>query len=465
MIMSILSLPGELLVEIFSTVIEDLGDAPAEPVVLILASLCKSLRELLLASPTVWRRIRVRTFADLRGAHLFIERSKACPLELSVHFDIFDHIPHEFIQALDLPRLCKLSVSGPFSNDIARFVQAISDTPTPLLRDVSLLARTQSNCGNAHVPLLSGASDALRTLTMRGCVRCLAPFPHLTRLNISNLLCNYADFRDLINGSPSLTTLILGNLLDHLDPDSDNEAAVAGPMFEASALKYLAVGFLNTYLVSGDRPLLGFLSMPNLEYLEVVGSRADYGEFSGKSFPALRTLCLRDLDFPTCDVALYRSFSNITRLELSNVQGMELLTVPEEKGAPLWPDLQDLVCWLPDEESCSWLDGLLASRARLTLHVPLKRKNNFPPAGGRYDIRFLSDQPSGLIGPEDFASMEWEDDDSSNSEDFFSDEIDLFENDESFDYEPEPDEDFDEEEAYYEDEDDDWDGVWFGDGI
>ncbi|KAJ7492678.1 hypothetical protein FB451DRAFT_543973 [Mycena latifolia] len=455
---TLLSLPGEVLLEICTTLILDLGDAPSEPVVLRLCSVCKPLRELLLASPTAWTRIRLRTFADLSGASLFIERSKACLLDVSVYFDIFDYIPPEFIHNLAVARWRRLTVSGPYSYEIARFVQAISDIPTLELTDVKLLARAQSDCGTEHVPLLSGAAGALRTLTMRGCVRCLAPFPHLTRLNVSHLLCNYDEFRDLIQGSPNLTTLILGNLLDQLDLEPETGTR---PLFEAPSLKALAVGFLNAYLISGDRPLLAFLSLPNLEYLEIVGSRADYGELSGKPFPALRTLCLRDMDFPTCDAALFRSFSKITRLELNNVQGMQLLMVPDETGSAPWPDLRTLVCRFPDEESCPWLCSMLDHRPRLTIYVLEQHKDDLLAAGNRHDMRFLApDEPSGLIRAEDFACGKWGDDDDSDEEfsgsdfehsdemDFFSDEVDYFDNG------------IDEEEDYFEDEDDGLDGVW-----
>lgn len=281
-------------------------------------------------------------------------------------------------------------------------------------------------------------------------------------------------------GSPNLTTLILSELLDRLNIETFPDQEISPrTVIEASSLKYFAVGFMNTYLTSADdpvsknaipvtrrlilaQPILVSLSMPNLEYLEVSGSRADFGELSRKEFPALRTLCLRDMIFPTCDPALYRSFSKITHLELNDVQGVELLAAPDEEGNKPWPDLRTLVCRFPDEESCSWLGNLLDGRPRLTLQVPERRKDEVLAFGRDHDVQLLSDEPWGLIRSEDFAHSEWEDDEdddfSGSDFDRYSDEIDFFEEmyEDNYEYELEHGEG-DEEDGY----DDEDAGEWF----
>ncbi|KAJ6604591.1 hypothetical protein DFH09DRAFT_1123201 [Mycena vulgaris] len=450
---TLLSLPGELLVHISTILIADVGDDFLEPVILQLCSVCKALRELLVNSPTVWTRLRIRTFNDLNGVSLFIARSETCLLDLFVYFDVFDHIHPEFIQSYAVPRWRSLTVRGPDSKEIARFVQAISTIQTPELKDVKLIARDEAKCGPEHIPLLPGASDALGSLTMRGCVRCLAPFPHLTHLNIFRLFCSYEDFRDLIQGSPNLKTLILGDFLDH------EPVARPRPLIEASSLQSLAVGFINAVIYHDSPPLLAYFSMPNLEYLEVLGPRADYGELSGKPFPALRTLCLRDMSFPTCDAIIFRSFTKITHLELNNVHGVELLAAPDEHGATPWPDLRTLTCTVPDEESYSWLENLLYGRPRLTLYVPKQRREDLLELGRDHDMRFSSsDEPSGLIRSEEFEFANWEEENSDPSD--FSDEVDFFGDVHDYDLE---DDFYDEVDDYFEDDDDGLEGVegWF----
>ncbi|KAJ7092666.1 hypothetical protein C8R44DRAFT_891108 [Mycena epipterygia] len=450
---SLLTLPSELVVHIFATLIADVGDdGHSEPVVLRLCSVCKFLRDLVVNSPTLWTSIRLRTFTDLNSAHLFIDRSKTCLLDLFVSFNVLNHIPQEVIKDLNVPRWRRLSVRGPYSSEITRFVQAITDIPTPELRDVQLLAGEQSNCANEHIPILSGAADALRTLTMRGCIRCLAPLPQLTRLNISRLLCNYAEFRDLIQGSPNLTTLILVELLDHLDPQP---VTAPRPLIEAPSLRSLAVEFVN---FSDDRSVLAFLSLPNLEYLEVASLRADCGEFSGQPLPALRTLCLRDMSFPTANAALYRSFSKITHLELNNVDGVGLLAAPDEEGAVPWPALRSIVCRFPDEQNCSWLEQVLNNRPRLSLQVPehWQNKDSVLALAPIHDVRFLSsEEPSGLIRKDDFAPADWEDEGDSYSDGFSGSEFDHYSDEADF-FEEHYDSMLEEVDDYLENDDDDF---------
>ncbi|KAJ6519759.1 hypothetical protein C8R45DRAFT_33918 [Mycena sanguinolenta] len=199
---TLLTLPSDITIKIFTALIVDLGYAPREPVVLLLASICKSLRELVINSPTLWSNIRLRFFPlDMIAMGLFIHRSKECLLDMSVYFDFVDHLAPEVIQSYDISRWRKLTLRGPLSSEIKAFLQSIIDTPLPNLTDVRLLPDEQPECNGDHSLFLSGASDSLRTLTMRGCVGCLALFPNLTKLNIFQLSCSYEDFRHLIEGT------------------------------------------------------------------------------------------------------------------------------------------------------------------------------------------------------------------------------------------------------------------------
>ncbi|KAJ7932458.1 hypothetical protein B0H13DRAFT_1955553 [Mycena leptocephala] len=450
------TLPPEIIVHIFETLIVDLGDTPPEPVILRLSSICRDLRALAINSPTLWSHIHLRSLPidrDMNGVHLFIQRSQDCLLEVSVYFDFLDPLA---IQSYAVTRWRKLTIRAPRSSYVKHFLHAIVDIPTPHLSEVSLLPRERSDCAGEHLPLLSGASDALRTLTMHGCISCLASFPHLTKLNIFRLECTYEEFRDLIQGSPNLTTLILGELLDHFGNETLSDAVPARrALIEAPFLRFFAVGFTNVDLIlTRDRPLLVFLSMPNLEYLEVVGSRADYGELSGKDFPALKRICLRDMSFPASDTTIYRSFTKITCLELYNVQGMGLLTAPDENGALPWPHLQTLRCRFSDEEDCSWLEKMVDRRPRLMLEVPNERKDDVVAIARTHDVRVLSDDLLGLIRGEDFQRAEWEEDeDDEYSDSNFSDEVDFFDDEDNYDFEYDGMED--EVDDYFDDEDDD----------
>lgn len=227
------------------------------------------MRELVLNSPTLWSRIRLRTFSDLYSAPLFIQRSKECLLEVSLSFNrdlVPDITETQFFDviAANMARWRKLTIRGPISSEVKTFLQEIIDAPTPSLVEVFLLPSEHATCDEDHRPLLSGASDALRALTMRGgCISCLAPFPNLTKLNIFRLNCSYEEFRSLIQGqlyfllrtdlqltylgSPNLATLILGELQDTFPTVTVMEPIVSHrPLIEAPSLRYFAVGFANS---------------------------------------------------------------------------------------------------------------------------------------------------------------------------------------------------------------------------
>ncbi|KAJ7244737.1 hypothetical protein B0H12DRAFT_1236005 [Mycena haematopus] len=428
---TLLSLPSDITINIFTTLIVDLGDAPLVPVVLSLASICKPLRELVIHTPTLWSRICLRVFPrDVKGLELFIHRSKQCLLDVSIYFDSVDLLVPVIIQSYAASRLRRLTLRGSLSSQVKTFLQAIIDTPTPDLADVQLLPREQVECNGNHSPLLSGASDSLRTLTMRGCVSCLAPFPNLTKLNIFQLRCSYEEFRNLIQGSQNLTTLILGELQDHVPETISEDVVSHRALIEAPSVRYFAVGFTNLLFPFPDvQPLLAFISMPNLEYLEVVGSRADYGELSGKPFPALKTLHLRDMNFPDSNAPLYRSFAKITSLELDNIEGVELLTALDENGRPPWPHLQTLRCRFQWEQvNFAWIEKLLEHRPDLTVEVPLENQDEALAICGTHGMRFFSDESTGLISAEDFSRAEWEEEEDWEDSDF-SDPTDYIEDD------------------------------------
>lgn len=191
----------------------------------------------------------------------------------------------------------------------------------------------------------------------------------------------------------------------------------------------------------------------------------DLGDFSRKEYPALRTLCLRDMIFPPCDAALYRSFSKITHLELNDVLGVEALIAPDEGGALPFPNLQSVTCTWPDEENCAWLQPLLERRSRIVLRVLAHRKGDVLAFARDHDVQVLSSEPQGLIRSEDFAIWDWEDEESDFSGSNFGqypDEFDFLQEMYDEDYADmleygEEEEEFEDEDEEFEDEDDDAD--------
>ncbi|KAJ7630880.1 hypothetical protein FB45DRAFT_916816 [Roridomyces roridus] len=433
------SLPQELTIQIFQNLIADAAESDedyVEPMPLLLSRVSRFFRQLMLNSPTLWTFIRVHSPADRDAAPMFISLSKSCLLNVSFSLDTLPILAPAFIQSCAPSRWASLVARGSW-NEIAAFLRALDTSPD--LKDVRLLTRSRSfdfrDHHEDHEPHLAGASTALTSLTIHGCIRCLAPFPNLTKLNVHRLLCDYDQFRDLLQASPGLETLILCDLLDRLDGHDDCVVGDNGP------------------------PILKYLSAPNIEYLELRGSRMDYGEFSGKEFAALRVLCLCEMIFPTCDAAVYRSFSKITHLELNNVQGGEQLVARDEAGALPFPNLETVVGRWLDEEDCSWLRPLLDGRPRVVLRV--QRKDDVLAFAGDHDVQVLSHGPWGLIHSEFLSYDEEEDDDFSGSDhERYSDEVDFFEEMYEENYEYELEHELEEEDFHGDDDDGDWGFDW-----
>ncbi|KAJ6621681.1 hypothetical protein B0H10DRAFT_968597 [Mycena sp. CBHHK59/15] len=201
--------------------------------------------------------------------------------------------------------------------------------------------------------------------------------------------------------------------------------------------------------------------MPNLEYLEVSGSRADYGEFSGKAFPSLRTLCLRDMRFPPAVAAVYRSFSLITRLELIDIYDVPSLTEDADSSASFsqWPELRSIVFWLPSHRpsgNYSWLAKLISSRQPLTIEVPEDDKDTVLAIAAGHNLRFLTDEPASLITEDDFVDDESSDPES-EYDDFSGSELNQYSD---FSHELDGEDYFEDEGGSVEDGDEWYDEVW-----
>ncbi|KAF7306873.1 F-box domain-containing protein [Mycena indigotica] len=286
-----------------------------------------------------------------------------------------------------------------------------------------------------HTPLFR--CDGLRFLAFNGCIACIPPLKDLATLHLYHLHAKYPEFRMLIQGLPNLKALILQEIMDDFDDDPEK----SNPPFEATSIRSLSVSFVNDYLVSShEKPLLCSLLLPNLEYLEITGDRRDYGEFSGKDYPHLKTLHLREINFESIDCTIYQSFRKITRLEMHHVTGVGILF----EGTP-WPLLETVVYEPPPEKAK--ISPLLVYRPNVQLILPERYQNA--------ENQVAHDPLRGLLNPELFARGKWDDlDDTQFSdellEDYYGGDSDYEDN---FEYEV----DYNEEEDEYEEEDDDWD--------
>nr|GAT44139.1 predicted protein [Mycena chlorophos] len=398
---------------------------------LTLACVSSALRHLLLDSSTIWTTIQLDDYYDLSTAKILLKRSKTASLDVVISSPLFDHVTTH-LWSLSPERWRSLSLRALSDLEIADFLRHIQHPLPQLSRLQCLAADLEHLRTDAHKPILASAS-ALRSLKIHGCVACLPPLTALTTLHVSRLSSNYHEFRALLEGLPNLETLILESILEPTDRKDTTY-----PVFEVPSVSRLAVSFIMDHLPSPSmKPLLTSLRLPNLEYLEISKDRGDYGEFTGKEFPKLATLALRDMSpFCSSNFALLRSLQlKVSRLEVYGVSGLDTLLA---EGS--WPALTTLVCEPAGDDSSS-LPSWFSARANTIIMLPKRPEEDD-------DAVFYAEGLGGLLQPGQLVeSTQWSDldDDEDSFEDDFDLEFELGYHDEDEDYDD------------YEEDMDEWD--------
>ncbi|KAF7320052.1 hypothetical protein MKEN_00789400 [Mycena kentingensis (nom. inval.)] len=405
------------------------------PHILSIACTCQAYRNILLASPAHWARVWLKTERDLTSAPYFVERSGSCALDVSISSTLFDAVVAN-PNPLSPDRWRTLLVLAYVDVHIRNFIAEISAS-TPNLVRLEFLACERVECFE-HTPLFQ--LPALRSLVVHACVPCIPALPNLTYLYFFRLQANYHQFRQLILDLPVLETLVLDQFADELDRTFD----ASYPLIEAASITSLSVNFTNDYLTTdNEKTILTFLYTPNLQYLEIWDNREDYGEFSGKQYSFLQTLCLHDMEFDDVACSVYRAFENLTRLEIHKCRNLEFLLTGAEES---WPSLQTFVCDPP-----TGAPVLLLARPQIKVQAP-KRLQEELQGDPRVQFYSSSDEAGTLLHPDRFARKNWDslDDRESFSGGSFEDDFDL---DYELDYADEYDDEEDYEDGGYDDYD------------
>ncbi|KAF7310859.1 F-box domain-containing protein [Mycena chlorophos] len=397
-----------------------------------LARVSSALRHLLLDSSTIWTTIQLDDYYDLSTAKILLKRSKTASLDVVISSPLFDHVTTN-LRSLSPERWRSLSLRALSDLEIADFLRHIKHPLPQLSRLQCLAADLQHLRTDVHKPILASAS-ALRSLKIHGCVACLTPLTALTTLHVSRLSSNYHEFRALLEGLPNLETLILESIIE-------TTTDTTYPVFEVPSVSRLAVSFmdhpLSPFMKARPIPLLTSLRLPNLEYLEISKDRGDYGEFTGKEFPKLATLALRDMSsFCSSNFALLRSLQlKVSRLEVYGVSDLDTLLA---EGS--WPALTTLVCEPAGDDSSS-LPSWFSAQANTIIMLPKRPDDD--------DAVFYAEGLGGLLQPGQLVeSTQWsdlDDDDEDSFEDDFDLEFELGYHDEDEDYDD------------YEEDMDEWD--------
>ncbi|KAG7099149.1 hypothetical protein E1B28_001020 [Marasmius oreades] len=392
--LTITVLPPETLLEIFTwgneIEVRDLAFRPFDSFMdpfmdpsfskfcLYVASVCRSWRNLVLTTPSLWTNI-VITIDNIEQAKLFLERSSPCPISLQVYATLF---PQDIISTT-MPyfsRLRSLTIKARSPEEAAVYSDLSS---MPLLEEFCVIIRSRPGADPERDELLYNLIrnvTTLRSLTFKGILpqdfESLS-WENLSFLNIRRFQPTYTQFRDLFRRATRLETLYLSTLEGAPDLTDDHQER---PPIEAPSLKYFSVSFGPRHDGTECRCPLSLLLLNNLETLTVNGngetSFSLSNHFSGgrasTSFTKLSKMRLVFINLTTQDVHFFRALNNVCRLELENVGGELSLNIAEPfEGLKPLPLLKYVTFRTFGREDLGWLKKRCAIQiSQLLVEVP-----------------------------------------------------------------------------------------------
>ncbi|KAJ7109502.1 hypothetical protein C8R44DRAFT_802715 [Mycena epipterygia] len=381
------SLPTEVLAHIFRAgTTLSLTCPGCLPCLVTYSAVCAAWRSAAL-TPHLWANINadveMQNIVELVA--LCLKRSKSCffnvtlripPDNAPAYMSVVTGVMLLVVQHVHRLRRLAIKADSSLESDPEEIFALLQNAQTAPHLEVLELSFSDPN-PNVGMAIPSGGllmqTPSLCSLRLHS-VASPVPFVGLRSLDIEGLRTSYADFRDMIVASPLLTELILPKLRFMVDLQSK-----ALPPIEIPSLKRLAVSFWKpppSHIFNPCHSLLSLLSIPNLEYLELVGGGIpDLAQCFRDpcTFTNLRTLRLASLfhhyasqtDPSTANCAYLRALTTVEELHLIDSYAEYLL--PTEHTRERGPEGR-----LPRTRSINFRDGT-GSRA---FHILPRREGS-----------------------------------------------------------------------------------------
>ena len=170
--------------DVFSLIPGYLGEDEADENLIKMTHVCRGWRELLIARPSLWAQLDCK---NTDKTHVYLERSKSSPLELSLCKDedltyfkdaLLLVVPH-------ISRLKSLNIAG--SGSIFESFTPHISCPIPLLEELTITV-TRKPTPFLEATLFNGDLSSLRTLSLDGIITHL-PWKNLSELTTFTLSC------------------------------------------------------------------------------------------------------------------------------------------------------------------------------------------------------------------------------------------------------------------------------------
>ncbi|KAF9533211.1 hypothetical protein CPB83DRAFT_873752 [Crepidotus variabilis] len=417
----ILRLPSELLSNIFTIGVLETEEDPVMVPTLMLV--CRYWAEVALNTPVLWAKISVSAHDSVEKAQRRLNRSKSCPLDVTVNFGprleyisnqaIGEHI----VDAMELFRPSLWRIKS-FSLTVPNRPQAYTallrcQEDAPILENLTINVHhsmQDDRYSNPPLPLFNGCTPKLRScsLTSFNFGWDLKLMTGLRVLKLGGYFNSFAPspstLLDILRQCPDLEELTLRNMSD-LDADScqggmiHNDAQVTSkihlPRLKTASFYYSGIGH--------TREILSHIAFPNLEHLELSYLENINPLLQDLYEQGLTRLPLKNLRIESCMfnemklVNLLRKLPSLVSLQLADIEDITYITLKALSSHQPWacPRLESVT--LNGCTSFDW-DSL---RAFVESRLPAD-----PHAYKRYHTSAASIVSSASAAAADYARMQ-----------------------------------------------------------
>ncbi|KAK0245539.1 hypothetical protein EDD85DRAFT_801404, partial [Armillaria nabsnona] len=340
-------LPDELLALIFASGLRDLPSDAHQPLLALICSVCRHWRDVAIGASELWTTIHVPMKGHLPVIQTFLERSKGRLIDLDITELDSVVLAHKVakITAPHISRARTLIMTLPDLSIYNVFLTAYRTISATSLSSLSIHLADSLWSPHGH-SLLFASTNSLCYLDTEG--EFLSDIPSrasLTTLKLNNYSPTHVDLQNLFDTSPCLETLVLHEFdmdepLD-LANESDDDAPIT--IIAPTTLKSLAV---SAFFAHTDRCgcVLDQSCIPNLEYLELVGSIMDLNVHF-KGLAKLQTLRIQRCTITLAD-QFFLSTKELRRLELVDMSPEDVQYITgistESPSSPSFPHLSSV---------------------------------------------------------------------------------------------------------------------------
>ncbi|KAK0478198.1 hypothetical protein IW261DRAFT_1482382 [Armillaria novae-zelandiae] len=320
-------LPDELLTLIYATGLRDLPSDQHQPLLALICSVCRHWRDVAIAASELWTTIYITLGRHLPATQAFLERSKGRLIDVYIRavntnrpIIARDAATITTITAPHISRVRTLVMSLSQYKVYTTFSDTYRSISATNLANLSIHLRRDIWQSETFPPLFASANSLCHFDTQGNFLNVVPSRTSLTTLELGNYSPIHTELQDLFNTSPYLETLVLhGFDVTNILARYADAAPIA--ITAPTSLKSLA---LNLYRSHGASTtpccVLCSLSMPCLEYLEVVGTfgldvdidlKVHFGRLE-----KLRTLRIQHCSVLPADEEFLLSLKELRRLEL-----------------------------------------------------------------------------------------------------------------------------------------------------